>query len=252
MGNGEGPTLITSVQRAFRLMEAVGAHEGGAPAKQLARETELPLATTYHLLRTLAHDGYIRKLEDGGFVLGDKLDTLHAGGRGQALLNRVRPALAALRDDLSAAAYLTFYEDGEIRVAEIVDGPRAPRVDLWVGFEDAGHATALGKCVLRELDDEARDDYLSRHPLADLTPRTITGRAELLRKLDTLPMAPLVMDMEEYALGTFCVAVPVYSGETLGSLGVSLRADRISRIDEVRSRLLPTASRVTRGLSLTM
>lgn len=137
-------------------------------------------------------------------------------------------------------------------MAEIVDGPRAPRVDLWVGFEDAGHATALGKCVLRELDDEARDDYLSRHPLADLTPRTITGRAELLRKLDTLPMAPLVTDMEEYALGTICVAVPVYSGETLGSLGVSLRADHISRIEEIRSRLLPTASRVTRGLSLTM
>lgn len=124
MGNVEGPTLITSVQRAFRLMEAVGAHEGGAPAKQLARETGLPLATTYHLLRTLAHDGYIRKLDDGGFVLGEKLTTLHTGGRGQALLSRVRPALAALRDELSAAAYLTFYEDGEIRVAEIVDGPR--------------------------------------------------------------------------------------------------------------------------------
>lgn len=158
--------------------------------KQLARETGLPLATTYHLLRTLAHDGYIRKLDDGGFVLGEKLTTLHTGGRGQALLSRVRPALAALRDELSAAAYLTFYEDGEIRVAEIVDGPRAPRVDLWVGFEDAGHATALGKCVLRELDDDARDDYLARHPLADLTPRTITGRAELLRRLGTTPLAP--------------------------------------------------------------
>ncbi|MBM4791822.1 helix-turn-helix domain-containing protein [Streptomyces sioyaensis] len=252
MGTAEGPTLITSVQRAFRLMEAVGAHEGGAPAKQLARETELPLATAYHLLRTLTHDGYIRKLEDGGYVLGDRLDTLQSGGRAQALLNRVRPALAALRDDLSAAAYLTFYEDGEIRVAEIVDGPRAPRVDIWVGFEDAGHATALGKCVLRELDAEARDDYLSRHPLADLTPRTITGRAELLRRLDMAPAPAVVTDMEEYALGTFCVAVPVHSGQILGSLGVSLRADRISRLNEVRDRLLPTASRVTRGLSLTI
>ncbi|MEV7465541.1 IclR family transcriptional regulator C-terminal domain-containing protein [Streptomyces kronopolitis] len=252
MGTAEGPTLITSVQRAFRLMEAVGAHEGGAPAKQLARETELPLATAYHLLRTLTHDGYIRKLEDGGYVLGDKLDTLQTGGRAQALLNRIRPTLAALRDDLSAAAYLTFFEDGEIRVAEIVDGPRAPRVDLWVGFEDAGHATALGKCVLRELDAGARDDYLSRHPLADLTPRTITARAELLRRLAITPASPVVTDMEEYALGTFCVAVPVYSGEILGSLGVSLRADRVSRFEEVQDRLLPAASRVTRGLSLTI
>lgn len=249
---GDGPTLITSVQRAFRLLEAVSAHENGAPAKQLARETGLPLATAYHLLRTLVHDGYLRKLVDGGFVLGDRLRTLNTSGRGQALLSRVRPTLAALRDELGTAAYLTFYEEGEIRVAEIVDGPRTPRVDLWVGFEDAGHATALGKCVLRELDDEARKDYLSRHHLADLTPRTITSTPTLLRQLDSSPVAPAVTDLEEYTLGTVCVAVPVYSGQILGSLGVSLPADRLSRIEEVRARLLPTADRVTRSLSLTI
>ncbi|TQJ57785.1 helix-turn-helix domain-containing protein [Streptomyces sp. NBC_00080] len=251
MGAQDGPTLITSVQRAFRLLEAASAHENGAPAKQLARETALPLATAYHLLRTLVNDGYLRKLPDGGFILGDRLQTLHTAGRGQALLSRVRPALAALRDELATAAYLTFYEEGEIRVAEIVDGPRAPRVDLWVGFEDAGHATALGKSVLRELDEEARREYLSRHHLADLTPRTITSAPELLRQLDSSPVAPAVTDLEEYALGTVCVAVPVYSGDTLGSLGVSLPVDRLSRLEQVRARLLPTASRVTRGLSLT-
>ncbi|MFF2512617.1 IclR family transcriptional regulator [Streptomyces sp. NPDC058086] len=252
MGVRDGPTLITSVQRAFRLLEAVGAHENGVQAKQLARETELPLATAYHLLRTMVHDGYVRKLDDGGFVLGDKVQSLHSSGRGQALLGRVRPTLAALRDDVAAAAYLTFYEEGEIRVAEIVDGPRAPRVDLWVGFEDSGHATALGKCVLRELDDESRQDYLSRHALADLTPRTITSRLELLRRLNSSPMAPAVTDLEEYALGTVCVAVPVYSGETLGSLGVSLPVNRLSRLEEVLERLVPTANRVTRSLSLTI
>src|ERR1044072_5343649 len=62
-----GPTLITSVQRALRLLEAVSAHANGAPAKKLARETGLPLATPYHLLRTLVHDGYIRKRDDGGW-----------------------------------------------------------------------------------------------------------------------------------------------------------------------------------------
>ncbi|MGP3927484.1 IclR family transcriptional regulator [Streptomyces sp. 8N616] len=248
----QGPTLISSVQRAFRLLEAVGAHESGAPAKQLAREAGLPLATTYHLLRTLTHDGYVQKLADGRFVLGDKLHALHTGSREQALLSRIRPTLAALRDELSTAAYLTFYEEGEIRVAEIVDGPRAPRVDLWVGFEDAGHATALGKCVLRELDDDSRDDYLSRHPLADLTPRTITRRPELIRRLESSPATPAVLDLEEYSLGTVCAAVPVYMGDTLGSLGVSLPADRLSRLEQIRERLVPAASRVTRGLSLTI
>ncbi|WP_055695440.1 IclR family transcriptional regulator [Streptomyces prasinopilosus] len=249
---GTGPTLITSVQRAFRLLEAVSAHETGAPAKRLAREAGLPPATAYHLLRTLVHDGYLRKLEDGGFVLGERLHALRTDGRGQALLNRVRPTLAALRDELSAAVYLTFYEDGEIRVAEIADGPRAPRVDLWVGFEDAGHATALGKSVLRQLDDAARRDYLSRHALNDLTPRTITTAPELLRRIDSSPVAPVVTDLEEYALGTVCAALPVYSGDTLGSLGVSLPADRLPRLGEVRARLIPTADRITRNLSLTI
>ncbi|EGX56856.1 transcriptional regulator [Streptomyces zinciresistens K42] len=252
MGAPNGPTLIGSVQRAFRLLEAVSAHQNGAPAKLLARETGLPLATAYHLLRTLVHDGYVRKLEDGGFVLGERLGALHTAGRAQSLLSRVRPTLTALRDELSGAAYLTFYEDGEIRVAEIVDGPRAPRVDLWVGFEDAGHATALGKSVLRELDDGERRDYLSRHRLADLTPRTVTDAPELLRRLDSAPLAPAVTDMEEYALGTVCVAVPVYSGDTLGSLGVSLRSDQRARVAEVGARLLPAADRVTRGLSLSI
>ncbi|MEU5598042.1 IclR family transcriptional regulator C-terminal domain-containing protein [Streptomyces sp. NPDC020298] len=252
MPGHDGPTLIGSVQRAFRLLEAVSAHANGAPAKQLARETGLPLATAYHLLRTLVYDGYVRKLDDGVFVLGDRLQTLHTRGSGQTLLSRVRPSLAALRDEFATATYLTFYEEGEIRVAEIVDGPRAPRVDLWVGFEDAGHATALGKSVLRELDDDSRQDYLSRHRLPGLTPRTITSPVELLRRLDTSPVAPAVTDLEEYCLGTVCVAVPVYSGNTLGSLGVSLPADRISRIEEIRARLLSTSSRVTRGLSLTI
>ncbi|MBY8846025.1 IclR family transcriptional regulator [Streptomyces sp. SP2-10] len=252
MGAQEGPTLITSVQRALRLLEAVSAHENGAPAKQLARETELPLATAYHLLRTLLHDGYVRKLDDGGFILGDRVNSLHTAGHAQTLLSRIRPALAALRDELSTATYLTFYEDGEIRVADIVDGPRTPRVDLWVGFEDAGHATALGKSVLRELDEDARRDYLSRHHLADLTPRTITSLPELLRRLDAPPLAPAVTDLEEYSLGTVCVAVPVYRGDTPGALGVSLPVERRDRLPEIRARLLPIADRVTRGLSLTI
>ncbi len=65
-------------------------------------------------------------------------------------------------------------------------------------------------------------------------------------------MAPAVTDLEEYTLGTVCVAVPVYRGNTLGSLGVSLPAERQERIQQVRTRLLAIAGRVTRGLSLTI
>ncbi|MFI5763018.1 helix-turn-helix domain-containing protein [Streptomyces sp. NPDC051563] len=65
------PTLIGSVQRALRLVEAMYA-EGGATAKRLARVTGIPLPTVYHLLRTLSHEGYVQR-EGGSFRLADDL-----------------------------------------------------------------------------------------------------------------------------------------------------------------------------------
>ena len=244
------PTLITSVRRALRLLEAVGEQERPVPAKQLARRTGLPLPTTYHLLRTLVHDGYVRKLDDGGYVLGDGLSALQHQGYSQTLLSRVRPALAALRDTLSAAAYLSMYADGEIRVMEIVDSPRAPRVDLWVGFTEAGHATALGKCVLRQLPDEAQQDYLCRHPLVELTPKTATRTAELRRRLSAPAGDPLTRDCEEYSLGTACVAVPISDGSHVGSLGVSVPAARLGQVEHAAGALIATGNRVSRALAL--
>ncbi|MFF1413166.1 helix-turn-helix domain-containing protein [Streptomyces sp. NPDC058289] len=65
------PTLIGSVQRALRLVEAMYA-EGGATAKRLSRLTGIPLPTVYHLLRTLSHEGYVQR-EGGAFRLSDDL-----------------------------------------------------------------------------------------------------------------------------------------------------------------------------------
>ncbi|WP_328885617.1 IclR family transcriptional regulator [Streptomyces sp. NBC_00316] len=240
-----GPDLTVSVRRALRVMEAAGAHVGGAPAQQLAQETGLPSATVQGLLRVLVQDGYMTELDDGAFVLSGKRHPLGAGRNQQ-----VRSVLASLRDDLSVAVYLILYEDGEIHVTEIVDSARAPRVDFCVGFEDAGHATALGKSVLRELNEEARADYLSRHSLIELTPSTITRREELMRQLDSSRTAPVVMDREEYTCGTTCLAVPVYSHDQVGALGISFRSDRMYRTTQVRAGLLASAQRVTRGLSL--
>ncbi len=250
MGDQAGPEPTVSVRQDLRLLEAAGAHPDGASVQQLARAAGLPELTARRHLHELARDGYLDELDDGAFSLRERDPGLLPAVDGPALQESIRPLLSALRDTLSAAAYLTLYDEGEIRVLEIVDGPRAPRVDLWVSFQDAGHATALGKSVLRELDEEARANYLSRHSLTDLTPRTITRREELLRQLDAPPAGPLSLDRGEYSRGTTCAAVPVYSGDQVGSIGISFRSDRMYRTTEVKARLLESALRVTRRLTL--
>lgn len=65
-------SMVRSLQRGLQLMNAVG-EQGPVHAKQLARSTGVPLATVYHLLRTLLHDRYVVRLEDGSYVLGPAL-----------------------------------------------------------------------------------------------------------------------------------------------------------------------------------
>lgn len=225
------PTLIESVRRALTLLNVVGEAGRPLPAKTLARRAGLPLPTAYHLLRTLVHEGYLARVDGLGYVLGDQVAAL-AGQHGDigARVARFHPVLRQLHEDLSAAAYLSVLADGEITLIDVVDSPATPRVDLWVGFHDAAHATALGKAVLSALDDSARRDYLADHELADLTPHTVTDERVLLRQLPS--SGQYALDREEYALGTACVAAPVPSRSMVAAVAVSVPASQIGRILE--------------------
>lgn len=246
-------TLISSVQRALRLLEAASTSAEGLPAKQLARTVGLPIGTTYHLLRTLTFEGYLQRLPNGCYVLGDEVARLLDQSEEQAVLQRARPALAALRDAAHAPAYLALYEEGEIIVKDIQDSARLPRIDMWVGFRDAAHATALGKCVLAYLDPEARQDYLARHPLYDLTSRTITDPSVLARVLDQVRVSGVAIDDGEYLPGNACVAVPVLvPGGVTGTVGLSFPRRRLHDLRGVAATLEHFAGRIARLCALTI
>jgi IclR family acetate operon transcriptional repressor len=249
---GSRPTLISSVQRALRLLEAVATSPGGAPAKQLARKAGLPLATAYHLLRTLTFEGYLQRLEDGSYVLGDEVARLLDAGELQVVRQRVRPALTALRDEARAAAYFARYEDGEIVVKAIEDSPRYPRIDLWVGFRDAAHATALGRCVLAFLDHEAVQDYVSRHPLHALTSRTVTNTSTLFKLLDRVRSSGLAVEDGEYLPGNACLATPVLAEGLVGAVALSFPQRRLRDLEELSGTLRTIAGRIARAHLLTI
>lgn len=223
-----GETLIASVRRALRLVDIVANASRPVPVKVLARRASLSLGTTYNLARTLAREGYLT-LEPDGLVLGSRFPALREDDGDGVFLAQVRAALHDVTDGLGVTAYLSRYQDGEIHLIDIVDAVSSPRVELWVGLDSAAHATALGKQILAALDHEERLDYLSRHTLEELTPHTIRDRRVLLRQLEWSRDAAL--DLEEYAIGYACLAVPVRAPGLTASLAVSLPADRASGDD---------------------
>ncbi|MFI9245691.1 IclR family transcriptional regulator [Streptomyces sp. NPDC053086] len=229
-------TLIGSVQRAMRLLETVSTHVYGAPAKQLARETGLALPTTYHLLRTLVHEGYLRR-EKGLFFLGEAAERLGSSGARQKRRSTVADTLAHWRDCIGVPVYYAMYQDGEIEVMCVSDSLQAPAVQEWADFRETGHAHAIGQCLLSQLDEDARRDHLARYPVRPVTPYTVRDNDALLRRLARTRRMEPVVERQEYAVGTVCAAVPITVGTTAATVAISLPAHQAER-------LLPAARRL--------
>ncbi|WP_327368638.1 IclR family transcriptional regulator [Streptomyces sp. NBC_01217] len=223
------PTLIGSVQRALRLLEAVGAHRDGAPAKQLAREAGLPLPTAYHLLRTLTHEGYLRR-ENGVFLFGAAAERLVGEGSPQIGHSRMTESLGRWRDTIGAPVYCAVYREGEIELIAVAENPATPAVDEWASFRETGHAHAIGQCLLSQLDEKAREDHLDRHPVRPLTRYSVRDRPTFLERLRSLERMEPVIERQEYALGTVCAAIPITAGFTAAAMAISVPLEQEERL----------------------
>ncbi len=244
-------TLIGSVQRAMRLLECVAGHQYGAPAKQLARETRLALPTAYHLLRTLVHEGYLRR-EKGLFFLGEAAERLSGSGAAQKRRSTVVDALARWRDAIGVPVYYAMYRDGEIEVMCVSDTPGTPAVEEWADFRETGHAHAIGQCLLAQLDEDARRDHLARHPVQPVTSYTVRDDQALLRRLDALRHTAPVTEHQEYALGTVCAAIPVTLGTTAATMALSLPLAQADRLLPAARQLRAEVGRFLGSLALSI
>ncbi|MGQ4482516.1 IclR family transcriptional regulator [Streptomyces sp. SAS_276] len=240
-----------SVQDALRILETVAGHTTGVTDTELARITGLGADRLTTLLRTLRREGYVEQLTDGAYITGESLSRLgSASGRELAVREQIQRTLDRLRDSLGAAVYVSRYVDGEVTITQYAAGPTTPAVNEWVDFRVSAHATALGKSLLGQLDHNGRRDHLSRHKMARLTSRTITSDRLLLSRLETQPPTVPHLDLQEYAVGTVCAAVPITAGSSVGCLALSLPVEHAHRLRQAADTLNREAGPVLLSLAI--
>ncbi|WFB86794.1 MULTISPECIES: IclR family transcriptional regulator C-terminal domain-containing protein [Streptomyces] len=240
-----------SAQDALRVLETVARHTSGVTGTDLARDSGIARERLLPLLRMLRREGYVEQTADGAYVTGDVLALLgSAHDREAALRERLQRTLDRLRDSVGAAVYISRYVDGEVSVTQYADSPAAPRVNEWVDFRVSAHATAVGKSLLTQLDHAGRRDHLARHKMARLTSRTITSDRLLLSRLESQPPTVPVLDLQEYAVGTVCAAVPLTAGSAAGCLALSLPVEHAHRLREAAEELNRNAAPVLLSLAI--
>ncbi|MGD9485323.1 IclR family transcriptional regulator C-terminal domain-containing protein [Streptomyces sp. TRM70308] len=239
-----------SVQYALRLLETVCRHGDGISEDGLARSTRLPPAQLTHLLAMLRAERYLRRLPDGDYVIGEAFTRLGTTGSRRVLREQLQCKLVELRDDIGAAVYISRYEDGEVKITQFAAGRHAPPVTEWVDFKAAAHASAVGKALLTQLDHDGRRDHLARHKAVRLTSRTTTSERALFSQLDSRPPTVPVLDLQEYAVGTVCAAVPLTAGTSVGCLAVSMPLQHAHRLRGAARKLGQQAAPLLLSLSL--
>ena len=211
----EPPTdLIQSVSRALRILEVVGDAPGGLTAKAIARRAGLKPATTYHLLRTLAYEGYLTRAPNGDYQLGLNIADRFLDLR--ASLDRTPQVAAVLRGVMQAtghSAYLSRFVSGRIAIASVCEGPGSPHLeDLVPGFDEGAHATALGKSLLSTLGPRERRAYLAETGMRPFTSRTVDEPERLDAELRT-PSDGVFVEVGQYRGAVSCAAVLVETDE---------------------------------------
>ncbi len=201
---------MQSVARALRVLEVVG-DLPGLPVKVIARRTGLNLSTTYHLVRTLAYQGYLRRLPDGRYVLGGEVARrFHALVASLARPPQSSVVLQHLAGRTALSAYLGRLSDGRVLIADLAEGPGSPYLeDMEVGLDVAIHATALGKALLAALPPRDRRAYLTEARLRPYTSRTRTERSRLEQELRAMPPDSPVVEHGEFRDGVACAAAMI-------------------------------------------
>jgi DNA-binding IclR family transcriptional regulator len=242
---------IQSVDRAVRILKALGEHPGRLSLADLADRVGLAKTTVHGLLRTLQEHGLVEQhLDTDKYQLGPELLQL---GNSYLDLNELRSRSLAWSELLATkageAARVGAPHGAGILVVHHVFRPDTTLQILEVGALLPLHATALGKAVLAYSSDEMCAD-LVEDGLPKLTAKTLVEETALRRDLDVVRERGYAVEKEEAVIGEAGIAAPIFDrrGETIGAVGVAGPRERLLRRGR-ESELAEAVIQAARGVS---
>lgn len=221
---------------------------GPLTARALSDTTGIALPTTYHLLRTLVHEGYLLRSSGGRYVLGDQLTSITAMERRAHSLRLLREEMTELANQARATVSIGLVDSAEIVISQVVVHPGAPRFDCWPGMKIPGHATAIGKNILARMAPQDRLDYLATHPLKPLTSQTLTTTWRLEKELAEPGIAH---SDQEFRYGITCTAASLAVSGQIAALGAAYATTRCQRYrDQINDLISVAAQRISDAIEL--
>lgn len=209
---------------------------------RIAEELALPLPTVGRLCRALVGQGFL-ELETGSrrLRLGPEIRRL-AGTVPYDVSEDARHWMHALNDQFDEDVNIAILDGLHALYLGTTPSTRRLGVQTTLGSRAPAHCTAIGKCLLAQLDDRIALDRLGSGPYEHRTDKTIRRWPQLRDELAGIRRAGISRSIEEFEIGLAGFAVPLGPGPGGVQLAVSMaiptaRLDP-GRVDEIESALL--------------
>lgn len=222
--------MIQSVDRAARILRALGSGMPGRGVTEIADQLGLAKPTVHGLLRTLEQSGLVSQdVGTGKYFLGPGVLQLgNAFLAGSELRARAMMRASALSQQVNEAVWVTTLAGDDVMVIHHEFRPDDAVQILEVGATVPWHACALGHAIVAFLDEHEVEVMLAQ-PLRALTGRTRTAPEVLRKALAGVRDKGVAIENQEATVGDAGIAAPVFdhSGHAVGSVGVVGPADRL-------------------------
>jgi DNA-binding IclR family transcriptional regulator len=221
---------VGTLARGLDVLELFGRHGSELSQKQISEELALPMPTVHRLTALLTERGWLdRDPITRRLHLGMQMARLvPAMLSGMRLPELARPHLVRLASELQETVNIAILQGAEIVYLLSEPGNRLLTSQVVVGARLPAHCTALGKCLLSGLPDEAVRAALGPEPYERRTANTLTTWSALAADLARTREAGVSLSEEELEVGLVSIAAPVrwIEGPGTGAINVSLPATR--------------------------
>ena len=208
-----------AIDRAARILTYVLEGEGRMTVGALSEAVSLPKSTTSRLVGALERHGLLaRDPEDGSLLPGPAIDAY-------ARRARIDPSLNDLAQDLLESVATVTGETttlsvptprGVEQIAQ-ADGAYILGSTNWMGRTVPFHASAVGKAMLA-----FGATALPTGQLEQLTDKTLTIRADLVRDLEATRQRGYGLSVEEIEPGLIAIGAPVRGADRRVVAGVAI------------------------------
>jgi IclR family acetate operon transcriptional repressor len=245
---------VQSLTRGLSILECLAKAEGGLTLTDVANRVELAPSTTHRLLSTLEKMRYVYQAgELGRWYIGLQAFTVGSSFlASRDFVAQSHPYMRRLMEQSGETANLGILDGTEAVFVDQVQCREMMRTIVKLGSRVPLHASGVGKAIFASLPDEQIDAILKVKGLPRITENTITSPETMWASVRVIRQRGWSFDDEEHAVGTRCVAAPIYDehAETLGAISLAGPSSRLpdARIKQLGPVVAHTAEELTKRL----